>query len=310
MSDTDPIISNDIHSMNVRRVVASYTTLPSRYDVLKRSILTLKAQTEKLDAIYLTVPTRATRLNIDYPPIPDDLAELCTVIHTDIDYGPLTKIYGALVSEKDPNTIIISCDDDVFFEPNHIEIMLTHHKNYPNSAICGTGALIGKGLLFISIVSTVRPFHHWSGFTGFKVDSKGRPVDLIFGVAGVLYTRGFFPSNETLHDEILQYSLLDDAIFHNDDVLISGYLSKHGIERRVFFDIPTIHHENGENALSSDIFKMIGRLNRSIQRVKDFGFFPTMEDFPIDETPACRVIISIILLIIIIIMSIYLYKFI
>lgn len=290
------------------RIVASYTTLPSRYDVLKQSILSLKDQTHTLDDIYLTIPERAARLNKEYPTIPDDLAALCTVIKIDTDYGPLTKIYGAIISETDANTVIISCDDDVIFSSNYVEIMIKHHKSHPKSAICGTGALIGRGLPFISIVSTVKPFHEWSGFTGFEVDKNGRKVDLIFGVAGVLYTRAMFPPNKFLYDDLFQYSLRDQAIFHNDDVLISGYLSKSSIERRVFFDIPTIHHNSGQDALSADMFKMIGRLNTSIQKVKELGFFPTMEEVPLDETPTGRIIFFIIILIIIIVLSIYLYK--
>lgn len=290
------------------RVVASYTTIPGRYGVLKQSILTLKNQTHKLDAIYLTIPHRMTRLNKEYPPLPDDLAELCTVVRSDFDYGPLTKIYGALVSESDPNTIIISCDDDVFFAPNHIEVLLQHHKTHPNSAICGTGALLGRGLFFISIVSTVHPFKEWSGLTGFPVGKEGHKVDLIFGVAGVLYTRGMFPNNDNLHEEILHHSLEDDAIFHNDDVLVSGYLSKQGIERRVFYDIPTIQHANGEDALSGDVFKMIGRMNTAITKVKERGFFPTMEEVSLQDTPAGRIIFALLLLIIVVILSFYLYK--
>src|SRR5579862_1496481 len=110
------------------RVVASYTTLPSRYDVLQKSILSLKRQTHKLDAIYLTLPKKATRLNKEYPPISTELSSLCTVISSDIDYGPLTKIYGALVSENDPNTVIISCDDDVDFPDNFVETLISYHN--------------------------------------------------------------------------------------------------------------------------------------------------------------------------------------
>lgn len=290
------------------RVVASYTTLPSRYSVLLRSIQTLKKQTHKLDAIYLTLPLRAKRLNKEYPPLPDELAALCTVVRSDVDYGPLTKVYGALMTETNPDTIIISCDDDVFFEPHHVETLIKHHRTHPKSAICGTGALIGKGLPFISIVSTVRPFDGWSGFTGFDVDQRGRRVDLIFGVASVLYTRGMFPVTEALYDELFKFSLQDDSIFHNDDVLISGYLSKQGIERRVFFDIPTIHHDSGEDALSGDVFKMIGRLNTAIEKVKALGFFPVMEDVNLDETPTGRVIFVFIILIALIILCLCLYR--
>jgi len=64
----------------------------------------------------VTIPKISARLNIEYPPIPDDITKLCKIVHIDVDYGPITKIYGALISETDPNTIIISCDDDVHFE--------------------------------------------------------------------------------------------------------------------------------------------------------------------------------------------------
>lgn len=295
---------------NKTRVVASYTTLPSRYDALQTSILSMINQTYKLDAIYLTIPRYAARLNEPYPPIPQELQDLCTVVYIETDYGPITKIYGALISETDPNTVIITCDDDVGFAPNFVEIMMSHHNDYTDSAICGTGALIGRGLLFISIVSTVEPFHEWSGFTGFDVCENGRCVDLIFGVAGVLYTRGMFPNNDNLYDEIFKHSLNDSSIFHNDDVLISGYLDKMGVERRIFCDIPSIIHNDQEDALSADIFKMIGRLNESITKVKELGFFPTMEPVPLDETVFGRVAIGIILLILIIVMSVYFFFFI
>lgn len=290
------------------RVVASLTTLPSRYEVLKQTLESLHKQTYKLDAIYLTIPNRARRLNKEYPPLPDDILSLCTVIKSDIDYGPITKIYGALVSEMEDNTVIISCDDDVLFETNHVETLIKHHQDYPNICITGTGALIGFGLIFLSIFSTIHPFRSWSGFTGFIVPDEGRNVDLVFGVSTVLYTRGMFPSNDKLEEELLQHSLDDDTIFHNDDVLISGYLSKQSIERRVFNDIPTICHVNGDDGLSSDLFKMITRMNESITKVKELGFFPVMEEFTIDETPTFRVIIVIIIIIIIIVLSIFFYN--
>lgn len=284
------------------RVVATYTTLPSRYEVLKLSIQSLKAQTYPLDAIYVTLPQKATRLNKEYPPLPEDLAALCTVVRSETDYGPITKIYGGLVSEQDPNTVIISCDDDVHFPPNFVEILMQHHKTHPKSVLCGTGALIGKGLPLISIVSTVHPFQSWRGFIGFDLDKRGRKVDLIFGVAGVLYTRGCFPANEELHDILFQHSLKESSIFHNDDVLISGYLSKQGIERRVFSDIPVIKHYNGADALSADMFRMIMRLNESIGKVKELGYFSTMEDMAVDETPAWRGVAAVILIILVILL--------
>ena len=290
------------------RVVASYTTLPSRYEVLYMSIMTLIRQTRPPDVIYVALPKRATRLNIDYPPLPAHILEVCTVVHTDVDFGPLTKIYGALVSETDPNTVIISCDDDVFFDPSHIEVMLRHHEKYPNYCLCGTGALISRGMLFVSIVSSIQPFHKWRGFTGFSVGKEGRKVDLIFGAAGVLYTRGMFPVKERLHEELWSHALNDSAIFHNDDVLISGYLSKQGIERRVFLDIPSVQHANGPDALSGDLRKMIARMELSIERVIERGFYPQMEDVSVTETPAGRAVFALVVLFILLLVVIGFYR--
>ena len=284
------------------RVVATYTTLPSRYEVLHMSIMTLKKQTRPPDAIYVTLPKIAARLNTAYPPLPPHTVELCTVVSTDTDYGPLTKIYGALAMETDPDTIIISCDDDVFFDEHHIETLLRHHERYPTSCICGTGALIGKGMLFISIVSSIQPFHTWRGFTGFTVGKEGRKVDLIFGAAGVLYTRSMFPNKEQMHEQLLVHALEDSAIFHNDDVLISGHLSKHNIERLVFLDIPSVQHANGADALSGDLMKMVKRMELSIARVQERGFFVEMEDVAISETPAGKVVICLILLFVIVLL--------
>jgi hypothetical protein len=290
------------------RVVASYTTMPSRYDSLRNSLLSMKAQTHKVDAIYLAVPKICTRLNKEYPPLPEDILSLCTVVNPDIDYGPLTKIYGALVSESDPNTVIISFDDDVIVAPNFVETMMKHHQTHPKSVICGIGALIGKGPIFMSIVSNFPNARAWNGFIGFDVPKEGRRVDLVFGVGGVLYTRGCFPVNEELHDKLLRYSLEHQIVFRNDDVLISGYLSKQGIERRIFYDIPDITHKSGSDSLCGGFFKTFNGIHESVAKVKELGFFPTMEALSVTETPAGRAFIGIVIIVLIILLSIFFFN--
>lgn len=290
------------------RVVASYTTIPGRYDELRASLLTLHSQTRPLDAIYLTLPRKAARLNKEYPPLPEDIVKMCTVVRCETDYGPLTKIYGALMSEKDPETIIMSCDDDVAFAKTHVEVLLKHQLEHPNSAVTGTGALIGKGLLFISLVSIVEPFNEWNNFFGFDVPPEGRKVDLIAGVAGVMYRRRFFHDKKHIVDKLFKYSLVNDAIFRNDDVLISGYLCKRGIERRVFLDIPTAHHASGADALSANLGKLFSSLSESIEKVKEYGFLVTTEDSNIEDTPVARGLISVIIIIVIIVLIVLLYK--
>ena len=292
------------------RVVATFTTLPDRYDLVRESIKSMRAQDWPLDAIYLAVPLRARRLNQEYPPIPDDINELCTVIRIDVDYGPVTKLYGGLISEIDPDTIIISCDDDVIYKPNLVRKLVEHFQQHPGISICGTGALIGKGLPFISIISSLSPFRTWNGLIGPLVPKGGRAVDLIFGVAGVLYQRGFFPDVANLHDEFLRYSLENEYVFVNDDVLISGYLSRKGIKRMVFYDIPDVTCQGGnrKDALSYDLMSMLVKLDRSITYMKSQGFFPATESVELDETPAGRVIFAIVIAVLILVLCFFFYR--
>src|SRR5438045_920235 len=100
------------------RVVASCTTLPDRYDNLKIMLKSLKKQTHPLDEIYLTIPKRAHRLNKLYPSLPTEIKQICTPVYIDVDYGPITKIYGALAHETDSDTIIITVDDDNIYPPD------------------------------------------------------------------------------------------------------------------------------------------------------------------------------------------------
>lgn len=288
------------------RVVASFTTLPSRYDILYQSMQSLLKNTIPPDVIYLAIPKRARRLNQEYPPLPEKIQQICTVVLMDQDYGPISKIYGALMSEDDPNTLILSCDDDVLFAQDHIAKLLIHHQQHPSAAICGTGALLRHGLWFISIVSSIPPFQNWRSFTGFDVDDRGRNIDLIFGVAGVLYSRGMFPHPDQLHEELFGYSLRESSLFYNDDVLISGFLSKHGIDRKVFLDIPSITQIDVDDALSQDLWVMLNRMNESITVAKSYGFFPQMEPLSIDETLAFRSAVLLIVIAFMILAVVYL----
>lgn len=293
------------------RIVATYTTIPSRYESLYKSMLSLTKLNRKLDAIYLGIPIKSRRLNKEYPPLPQKILDLCTVVDVPVDYGPATKIYAGIVMEKDPNTLILSCDDDVIFPPHFLNNILKHCIKFPDSVICGTGALIGKGIFWLSLHSTLQFCHMWSGLIGPTVDSvNGRNIDLVFGVSGVMYRRGFFPYNAQLHEDLFKYALLDDDIFHNDDVLISGYLSKCDIKRKVFYDISEIWHTEAPDALSGiGPITMMTRLGRAVEKMKQYGFFTSFEEVNTDDTAVYKGLVTLLAIIGIIILAVFLYKF-
>lgn len=270
------------------RVVASLTTMPYRYEKLLKTLKSLHNQTYKLDAIYLAVPKVSRRLNIEYPPVPNDISSLCTVVSCE-DYGPITKIYGALYCEEDSETIIITFDDDMFYPCDIVESLVKHHQKYPNSAIGSSGMLVKYNCPFCAITPNEDRFVY--RIPKFYVPLEGRRVDSIFGYPGALYIRKFFPKKENLN-ELFKYSLMNEDMFMNDDIVISGYLSLFNIERRIFQDVPKVsfivdengHRNRNENEISYNLDKFFHRLNNAIIHCKSLGMYSRTEPVDFSET--------------------------
>lgn len=287
------------------KIVASYTTVPGRYDILEKSINSLINQPGSPDVVYLSLPKFFGRTGEKYPPLPSSIKSKVIVVEPEEDYGPVCKIYGGLVSEQDPNTIILTVDDDTIFDGNFMTKIREKCKQHPDKAICATGALVGNGLNFISILSSVQPFDKFQWIPRFYCDKNGKNIDICFGVGGVAYRRKFFPLKlDDIKEEILKYTKIK-SIFHNDDVLISGYLSKNNIKKRVFNDIPSVTHVDSEHALSGDFFAMFSRMKKAIKDVQiEMNSFQSFEEVKYTESPFYWVLI--LLLIILLFIGIFL----
>jgi len=295
------------------RVVGTLTTMPYQYDNLYNTLCSINKQSYKLDAIYLNLPTKSKRLNIDYPRLPDKIKELCTVVPCE-DYGPITKLYGGLYMETDPDTVIISFDDDFIYPEKLVETLVKYHKKYPNSAIGSSGMLLKNTCPLCAINPNENyPLHNIIKFT---IPPEGRPVDSIFGYPGALYIRKFFPSKTEFEANFFSYALINDATFLNDDIIISGYLSLFKIERRLFPDIPPIIQTNynsiglrtnqNVNEISAGLTKFMPRLNRCIEKCKEIGMFSNPEYLDTSETLLGMTIIFFLSVLLLIGISIYL----
>jgi hypothetical protein len=287
------------------RVVATCTTLPDRYDGLYKTLLSLHDQTISLDAIYVTMPKIAKRLNKPYPPLPDYINKLCTVVSIKEDHGPVCKIIGALIREKDPNTLIITIDDDCIYSNDLVEKLINKHKLYPNAAITSTGVLVGCGVGTFGIHSTLKDVIPYNGVLGFQIPAEGRAVDIVQGFSGVLYKRCFFPYKL---NKLLKYTK-DINIFKSDDILLSGYLSLQNIKIYTFNHMPICEQHRTEDALSCDIRKMVKTFNNALNQCREYGMFHTFEQFDIGESPMIKVPLFILLILLFIIAFIFLIFF-
>lgn len=271
------------------RVVGSLTTIPGRYKKLLRTLQSLRDQDYHLDAIYLSIPYQCRRLNQPYEPIPVEISNLCNVVHCDEDYGPCTKIIGSLLREDDPTTIIFTFDDDVIYSPTIVSSMLDYHKKYPNIAIGSSGILIKHGFPFYTIITNSHG--NWNFLTGLSINTDGLFMDILCGFSSILYTRGFFPITSLLVDEFLKYPLLDDDVYMNDDIMISAYLERKKIDRKIFGGIPKpLKRYDQEiddidvNAISFDKIIFLNRFRRALIKMYEWDFFTVTYHIGIEET--------------------------
>ena len=176
-------------------IVISLTTVPERNGTLQPTIDSLKSQIPAADMIILYV--------CDGCQIPHDIAYTFSK-----DYGPITKLSAVLGKSLPDDAIIITADDDVIYHPGWLAALFQGAKEYPECAVGFSGYDIGD----------------FFNRKGVFPRPKPQPcfVDVLEGTYGVLYRKWMF--DKDIFDVPAKY--------HNDDILIGGYLNKKGIVRR------------------------------------------------------------------------------
>lgn len=201
------------------KIVVAFSTTPYRIDHIQPVLNALYKQNVKIDKIYLSVPHKFKRDNLDYV-IPKWLQQdrKVTILRTD-DYGPATKLLGVLEqAQLSPETIIITVDDDMFYPHNLILQLAYAAKMRGDFAITTLGADIDYDEF-----GNIRG----PGFGIIDRTTEDTVVDLIVGFRGTAYKAWFFDSS------IFEIGTAPRACYMHDDLYISFYLAKRGIARRV-----------------------------------------------------------------------------
>lgn len=271
------------------RCVCSLTTLPDRYKSLLLTLKSLTNQTILFDKIYLCLPHTAKRSGKKYPEPSKEIKDLCTIVRSEVDYGPICKLYGALISEQDDDTIIVTVDDDVLYPNDFLKILLEKHKLRPKAAITGAGVLINDGQ-HISINTNFNNLMFMNNFLcGFPYINNQRNVDIVQGISGCLYLRKFFPMKENLYKEFLHYTE-DIDLFLSDDIVTSSYLCSKGIKRVTFKNMPRVRISIADEcALSSNLSRMLQTFKRAVKKCQDLGLLHTLEPASTLDSPTVKV---------------------
>ena len=236
------------------RIVVTLSSFPGRLERVKETLDSLVSQSLSPSMIYLAIPKSVERLsNVEfkeYPPFLLDFEKQHSnfKILSTIDYGPSSKLLPALLEEKDPNTILITVDDDVVYHKDTvmtISSMLLESKRH-NQKIAPTWDC-----------------EEWSSW--FKIPYRPYKEGICNGWVGAYsgyylltsagYWRSYFHDNS-----VFDYSKAPKGCRLHDDVWISGILWKHSkvrpfllrpgfnsVQSHRAWDNLTIHMvENGE----------------------------------------------------------------
>ncbi|KAF6255991.1 hypothetical protein COO60DRAFT_1702558 [Scenedesmus sp. NREL 46B-D3] len=119
--------------LRAKRLVVSLSSFPGRVEFVNPTIYSIMHGLRKPDALYLWVPLNVSRFEPGdkevngLKELPDNVRGLPGHFHGAVkvkvppaDYGPATKLLPTLLEEKDPDTVIITVDDDCMYRPEAV----------------------------------------------------------------------------------------------------------------------------------------------------------------------------------------------
>ena len=196
------------------RVVVSLTTIPSRLTRLRPTLNSLLTQDYPPTAIYLTVPRRSVREGKPYR-MPDWLPgyPAITVIDSERDWGPASKLLPTLLAERErPDTMIIAVDDDNVYPREMVGTFVRFSQRLPDAALCFRGHVVAGG------------WNESRAVFGTRVSAPTR-MDIVTGCGGILVKPRFFDG------AVFDYEGAPPSAFFVDDIWISGHLARRGVRR-------------------------------------------------------------------------------
>ena len=107
------------------KINVCFSTIPPRFEILEQVVHSYYSQTVRPNKIIITVCKNYHRFsyeNFELENLIKKYPDFVDLLFVDDDYGPATKIYGALKSlELYPNSYVMVCDDDMVYDPKIIE---------------------------------------------------------------------------------------------------------------------------------------------------------------------------------------------
>lgn len=226
------------------RVVCSLTTRPSQPYYFGKVLDRLVKQ---FDAVYLTLPYTSHK-GVKYPEINHPGV---IISRPEKDYGPITKFFGALDYETDPDTLIVVVDDDIIYNPKLRSQFMKEHLRYPDCILTGAGIVYKYDFLPWYLSMTGRPNNNTTIIPSFAGSNH---TTTVAGTSGVAFTRDNINKEELL--KFVDKWCKNKLCFDNDDIVISAYFSSKGI-KRLYANVDNVKAPTDKDTESLSIGKNI-----------------------------------------------------
>lgn len=239
------------------RVVVSFSTIPSRVRFVPTVINRLRNQDLQPDAIYACIPYYSKRKKIPYEVPREWTFDSDVKIVRCEDYGPATKLLGCVKDETDPDTMIITIDDDHEYSPDTLKYTVTYAERYPNACIS-----------WHAMTSDLHPVACPEYY-----NVRDPIVNFLEGFGAPLYRRKY------ITEEMIDYfGALSPECLVSDDLTISTWLQMQNVpmirlcdkkwEGKVDLEIDkhdALHDENRDH-----VYKVCKQEMNNLKNIRDF----------------------------------------
>lgn len=200
------ILKKDKYNQKIDDLIVSLTSYPDRINIVHKVIESLLNQTIKPEKIILWLA------DSQFPNKENDLPKELLDLRNDIfeiDWCDDIRSYKKLIPtlKKYPDKVIITCDDDVIYKNNCIELLYKAYLEDKNTIWCHRGHYIKNKK------NAILPYCNW-----IKCVNYNKPTYNILqtGVGAVLY-----PSN-CFYKDVLDEKLFMDIAYDTDDIWFWG----------------------------------------------------------------------------------------
>ncbi|EKX31247.1 hypothetical protein GUITHDRAFT_122554 [Guillardia theta CCMP2712] len=139
-----------------------------------------------------------------------------TVQFLEKDWGPATKVLGALLLEHDPDTVIITLDDDVYYNSDTVKWLSTHIDRQGMALSFGCEMWNSQHRNFVA-------------FTTYSISNMFASTPRVCKGWLVGWTAVAHRVSNFGEDVWTYLNRLPRGCFYNDDIWISGYIARRGV---------------------------------------------------------------------------------